>query len=91
MDIRLALTAISPVLLLVSLHAFADQKIKTKSNIKNDRVSSTCTHRCEEAGRAWAADNRITAAADCESRSVAFTEGCKAHLKQKPATESVVE
>ena len=38
-----ALVVASLLLLLVALSASADQKIKTRSNIQNDRVASTCT------------------------------------------------
>ena len=73
--------ASSLVLLLVALPALADQKIKTKSNIKNDRIASTCGDRCEDAGKTWAAENKITTPADCDSSSPAFTKGCQDHLK----------
>jgi hypothetical protein len=81
-----ALVVASLLLLLVALPASADQKIKTKSNIKNDRVASTCTQDCATAGRAWALENKVTAPAACDSSSAAFTEGCKAYLKEQSAT-----
>jgi hypothetical protein len=73
--------ASSLMLFLVALPALADQKIKTKSNIKNDRIASTCGDRCEDAGKAWAAENKVATPADCESSSPAFTKGCQDHLK----------
>jgi hypothetical protein len=71
--------------LLIALPALADQKIKTKSNIKNDRVASTCGQTCDAAGHAWAAENKVVDAATCDSSSPAFTEGCKAYLKEQAA------
>lgn len=76
----------SPLLfLLVAMPALADQKIKTKSNIKNDRVASSCGDRCEAAGQTWAAENKISASAECESSDPAFTKGCKDYLKAQAA------
>ena len=75
----------SLLLALAATSAFADQKVKTKSNIKNDRVASTCAQDCEQAGQKWAMDNRITDAEACASTSPAFTEGCKAYIKAQQA------
>jgi hypothetical protein len=72
--------ASSLLFLLTALPAHADQKIKTKSNIKNDRVASTCGEGCNEAGHAWAAENKVVNERDCASSSASFTEGCKAYL-----------
>lgn len=78
---RSFLVAASGLLLaMVAVPGFADQKIKTKSNIKNDRIASTCGEDCAAAGRQWAMDNRVTDAAACESSSEAFTQACKAHV-----------
>ena len=87
MHARHAVVAIasSLLLLLAALPAHADQKIKTKSNIKNDRIAATCGDACNEAGQAWAAENRVTSAADCESASPSFTEGCRAYLQARQA------
>lgn len=76
------------VLALVAVPALADQKIKTKSNIKNDRIASTCGDDCAAAGRQWATDNRITDAAACTSPSEAFTKACRAQVEEArtPAT-----
>jgi hypothetical protein len=81
-----ALVVASLLLLLVALPASADQKIKTKSNIKNDRVASTCTQDCAAAGHAWASENKVTDPAACDSSSAAFTEGCKAYVKEQSAS-----
>lgn len=70
---------------LAAAPAFADQKIKTKSNIKNDRVASTCGQDCEQAGQKWAMENRISDAEACASTSPAFTQGCKAYIKAQQA------
>lgn len=83
-----ALVVAGLLLLLVALPASADQKIKTKSNIKNDRVASTCTLDCEAAGHAWASENKVTDPAACDSSSAAFTEGCKVCLKERSAPPS---
>ena len=69
--------------LLVALPAHADQKIKTKSNIKNDRIASTCGQDCEQAGQRWANENGITEAEACHPASPAFTKGCKAYLETR--------
>jgi len=74
------------LLLPLATTALADQKIKTKSNIKNDRVASSCGQGCADAGRQWAAENRITDAQACESPSPEFTAGCQAYLKAQQAT-----
>ncbi len=79
-----ALVVASLLLLLVALSASADQKIK--SHIKNDRVASTCTQNCKAAGHAWAPENKVTDPAACDSRSAAFTEGCKVYLKERSAS-----
>ncbi len=81
----LPLLASSLLLALAAAPAFADQKIKTKSNIKNDRVASACGQTCDEAGRKWAMENGITNAEACNSASPAFTEGCNAYLKAQQA------
>ena len=83
MHARHALLALASSLLFVLAvaPAFADQKIKTKSNIKNDRIASTCGQDCAEAGQKWATENRITDAEACNSTSPAFTDGCKVYLK----------
>ena len=73
------------LLLLLALPALADQKIKTKSNIKNDRIASSCGEHCKEAGQAWAAENKVTVAADCDSADPAFTQGCQEYLKAQAA------
>ena len=70
---------------LAAAPAFADQKVKTKSNIKNDRVASTCAQDCAQAGQKWAMENRIADAEACASTSPAFTEGCKAYIKAQQA------
>lgn len=87
MHARHALLALASSLLFVlaATPAFADQKIKTKSNIKNDRIASTCGQDCGEAGQKWAMENRITDAEACNSTSPAFTDGCKAYLKAQQA------
>lgn len=77
--------AVASLLLLLALPASADQKIKTKSNIKNDRVASTCAQDCEAAGHAWALESKVTDPATCNSSSAAFTEGCKAYVKEQSA------
>lgn len=81
-----ALVVASLLLLLVALSASADQKIKTNSNIKNDRIARTCTQNCKAAGHAWAPENKVTDPAACDSRSAAFTEGCKVYLKERSAS-----
>jgi hypothetical protein len=81
----LLVLASSLLLVLAAAPAFADQKIKTKSNIKNDRVASTCGQDCEQAGQKWARENGITDAEACNSASPAFTEGCKAYVKAQQA------
>ena len=87
MHARQALHVLASSLLLVlaAAPAFADQKIKTKSNIKNDRVASTCGQDCEQAGQKWAMENGITDAGACNSTSPEFTEGCKAYIKAQQA------
>lgn len=70
------------VLALVAVPGFADQKIKTKSNIKNDRPASTCGDDCAAPGRQWAMDNRVTDAAACTSPSEVFTKACKAQVEE---------
>ena len=84
----LLVLASSLLLVLAAAPAFADQKVKTKSNIKNDRVASTCSQDCEQAGQKWAMENRITDAEACASSSPAFTEGCKAYIKAQQAAPS---
>ena len=88
MHARHALLALASSLLFVlaATPVFADQKIKTKSNIKNDRIASTCGQDCAEAGQKWATENRITDAEACNSTSPAFTDGCKVYLKAQPTT-----
>ena len=86
MRTRIAVVASSLLLLLATRPAFADQKIKTTSNIKNDRVASTCRQECEQAGQKWADENGITDAEACDSTSPAFTEGCKAYIKAQQAS-----
>lgn len=85
MRARIAVVASSLLFLLIALPASADQKIKTKSNIKNDRVASTCGQDCEQAGQKWAAENRVTDADACNSASPAFTRGCLAYIKAQQA------
>lgn len=79
----LVVAASGLLLLWVATSALADQKIKTKSNIKNDRVASTCGDDCAAAGRQWAIDHRITDAAACASPSEAFTQACKTYVEDK--------
>lgn len=81
-----ALVVASLLLLLVALSASADQKTKTRSHIKSDRVASTCTQDCEVAGQAWAPGNKVTDPAACDSSSAAFTEGCKVYVKERSAS-----
>ena len=81
----LLLLASSLMFVVAAAPAFAGQKIKTKSNIKNDRIASTCTQDCEKAGQKWAMENRITDVEACASTSPAFTEGCKTYLKAQQA------
>lgn len=91
MHARHAVVVSSLLFLLAALPAHADQKIKTKSNIKNDRIAASCGDGCNEAGQAWAAENKVADASDCESTSPSFTEGCKAYLESrrvsKPASD----
>lgn len=82
---RSAFVASALLLLLVPIQGFADQKIKTKSNIKNDRVASTCGEDCATAGRQWAKDNRIVDAKACASTSTAFTQACEAYVEEGKA------
>ncbi|HYM85319.1 MAG TPA: hypothetical protein VET30_01155 [Pseudoxanthomonas sp.] len=91
MHARHAVVAIasSLLLLLAALPARADQKIKTKSNIKNDRIAATCGDGCNEAGQAWAAESKATSVSDCESTSPSFTEGCKAYLQAQQVPKPV--
>jgi hypothetical protein len=81
--------ASSLLFLLTALPAHADQKIKTKSNIKNDRVASTCGEGCNEAGHAWAMQNKIANENDCASSSTSFTEGCKVYLQEQRLAKSL--
>jgi hypothetical protein len=78
--------AASPLLILVAGATLADQK--DKSNIKNDRVASTCTQDCEAAGHAWARENRVSDPAACDSTSADFSEGCKAELEAQATSRS---
>ena len=87
MPTRRATVIASLLLILVAGSAIADQKIKTKSNIKNDRVASSCAQDCEAAGHAWAAQNQVTDPTACDSPSSEFSKGCKAEL-EKPAVPS---
>lgn len=81
-----AIVASALLVALAAAPALADQKIKTKSNIKNDRVASACSQDCAGAGRQWARDNRISDTKDCASVSEAFTSACKTYVEEtKPA------
>lgn len=82
MPVRAVAIAAVLVLLLPCNAAMADQKIKTKSNIKNDRIANTCGQDCEAAGQAWATDNRITDPDACASPSEAFTRACRAQVEK---------
>lgn len=83
-----AAIAASLLLILVAGSALAGQKVKTKSNIKNDRVASTCTQDCEAAGHAWARENRVSDPAACDSTSADFSKGCKAELEAQVTSRS---
>jgi hypothetical protein len=76
------------LLLPLAMPALADQKIKTKSNIKNDRVAASCGQDCAEAGRKWAEENQVGDVRDCDSASPEFTRGCQAALSKAKAGKS---
>lgn len=88
---QMVLATASLLLMLVAATAAADQKIKTKSNIKNDRVASTCAADCAAAGQNWARENQVTDPAACDSSSAAFSEGCKSYLQQQASPKVNVQ
>lgn len=75
-NIALAVAS-SLALMLASQPVDADQKIKTKSNIKNDRLASSCTENCMDAGYAWAKANDARDAEDCDASNEEFAAGCR--------------
>jgi hypothetical protein len=75
-NIALAVAS-SLALMLAAQPVDADQKIKTKSNIKNDRLASSCTENCVDAGYAWAKANGASDAEDCDASNEEFAAGCR--------------
>lgn len=69
--------ASSLALMLAAQPADAGQKVKTKSNIKNDRMANTCTKDCLDAGYAWARENGAASDADCDATVEDFARGCR--------------
>jgi opacity protein-like surface antigen len=80
--------ASSLALMLAAQPADADQKIKTKSNIKNDRLADTCTTECLEAGYAWAKEKAVASDEDCKGKSEDFVQGCKNFVAEQSEAAS---